>query len=391
MGLDYPTLLATMSFTIIPLAAVFFVEKLRRPADDAGRYWALTFVSAVLCSVAYYVSGNSDDIWWSVAVGNAAMVFTLGSVWMGCRAFNGRRPFVLGVGAVTVLVGVVSALPSLDGSRWAGAPEKMLALALFSVLIVAESLRPRLRRFAGAWVLAATLAVHAVYVVLRSLAYLAAGPEHPLFEGLFGSAGATAINLVLVVLGGAGIIALRVQDARRGLSRRDAGGERERVLGAKAFDRLARRRLAEQPRAALLVGTVDLLGELRGAYGVAHGRDLQRTLTRTVVREATAGALIGCDGDRWLLMLGADDDSEALEPLLATAHRLATLLHREYEAATVGIDDASSASFGVVVGAGAPYEELLVAASAALVRDAVSVRGRISVGTVGSAGACALA
>ncbi|WP_368498746.1 hypothetical protein [Herbiconiux sp. A18JL235] len=388
MGLDYPTLLAAMSFTIIPLAAVFFVDKLRRPADDAGRYWSLTFVSAVLCSVAYYVSGSSHDIWWSVAVGNAAMVLTLGSVWMGCRAFNGRRPFVLGVGAVALLVGVVSALPSHDGSRWAGAPEKMLGLALFSVLVVAESLRPRLRRFAGAWVLAGTLAVHGVYVVLRSLAYLVAGPGHPLFEGVFGSAGATGINLVLVVLGGAGIIAIRVQDARRGLSRRDPSGARERVLGAKAFDQLARRRLTELPRAAFLVGTIDLLGELRGAYGVAHGRELQRTLTRLVVRDAPAGAVIGVDGDRWLLMFGADDASESLEPLLATAHRLATALHREYETQTTGIDDASSASFGVVVAAGVPYEELLTAASAALVRDADSVRGRIAVGAVGT---CAIA
>ncbi len=384
MGLDYPVLLAVMSFTIIPLATVFFVDKLRRPAEDAGRYWALTFVSAVLCSVAYYVSGSSHDIWWSVAVGNAAMVFTLGSVWMGCRAFNRRRPFALGVGAVTLLVGVVSALPSLDGSKWAGAPEKMLALALFSVLIVVESLRPRLRRFAGAWVLAATLAVHTVYVVLRSLAYLATGPEHPLFENVFGSAGATSINLVLVLLGGGSIIAIRVQDARHGLTRRDASGARERVLGAKAFEQLARRRLAEHARAALLVGTIDLLGPLRGAYGVAHGRGLQRTLTRIVVRHAPPGALIGVDGDRWMLLFGADDGTEGLEPLLATAHALATALHREYETATAEVEDASSASFGVVVAAGAPYEELLAAASAALVRDADSVRGRVAVGAVGA-------
>ncbi|TAJ50266.1 MAG: diguanylate cyclase [Herbiconiux sp.] len=386
MTLDFSTLLITMSFAIAPLAAVFFIDTLRRPPEGSGRYWALAFLSALLCSIAYFISGHTDDVWWSVAAGNAAMVFTLGALWLGCRAFNRRRAFVLLVVGITLTVAVASALPSAEGSKWAGAAEKMLALGLFSALVVVECLRPRLRDFAGAWLLAAVLAVHAVYVVARSVTYLAVGHEHPVFLVWFGTGFVTAMNLVLVLLGGLATIAIRIQAARRPLSRRDADGRRRHLENSIAFRRRASGRLAalqnDGQGAVLVVLAIDLFPQLRGAYGAAHATGLQESLARAVITHAHSDAVVGrLLGDAIAALLPSSPDG------VASARGFAEAVQAEYAA-----ENRSAAATAVSAGIAAAHTrgpehtldlDLLVdAACDALVFDAEAGLGRIRVAAI---------
>ncbi len=382
MTLDFTTLLITMSFLLVPLAAVFFVERLRRPSDGSDRYWALVFLSALLCSIAYFISGHTDEVWWAVAVGNATMVFTLGTLWLGCRAFNGRSPFVLVVLLITAAVTVASILPSAEGSPWAGAPEKMLALGLFSVLVVIECLRPRLRDFAGARLLAVVLGVHAMYVVARSVTFIAVGQEHPVFVAWFRTEVVTGINIVLVLLGGIAIIAIRVQDARRRVSRTVANGGRQQVESTFAFRRRASARLAEAQDAVLVVMAIDLFPQLRGAYGLAHANGLLESLVRGVLRHAPDDALLGrIPGDRVGVLL-PQGGTEGI----AAARALAQAVQADYTTEN-GSAAATAVSAGIAAqpaqsGHSGGFELLVDSACQALVLDPELGLGNIRVAPV---------
>ncbi|MGA1835747.1 hypothetical protein VD659_02330 [Herbiconiux sp. 11R-BC] len=347
MELEYSTALVAMSFVMVPLAAVYFVDKLRSPARSAGRYWALVFVSALLCSVAYFVSGQSDGIWWAVAAGNATMTFTVGAIWMGSRAFNRRRTYVLAVVLLSAVVGVASALPSSGGTTWAGAAEKMAALALFSVLAVIECLRSPLRSYPGAWVLAATLAAQAVFVIARSAVYLTSGPSSAIYEAVFSTRATTLMNILLVITGGASIIAIRLQSARRELTRYSADGHRRRVEDPRTFERLAAEGLARRPEAVLVLGTVDLIATLRGAFGVAHAKDVTRSLTQAMIDRIPDDALLGrLPDDRFAALLFSRPGTDPGDAL-AAASGLAELMRTDY-ARTAPLEDASAPSFAVV-------------------------------------------
>lgn len=376
MTLDFSTLLITMSFIIAPLAAVFFIDKLRRPPEGSGRYWALVFISALLCSIAYFISGHTDDVWWSVAVGNATMVFTLGALWLGCRAFNRRRTFVLLVVVITLAVAVASMLPSAEGSKWAGAAEKMLALGLFSVLVVIECLRPRLRSFAGAWLLAAVLAVHAAYVLARSVTYLVAGHEDPVFEAWFRTEVVTGMNVVLVLLGGIAVIAVRIQDARRPLSWRAADGQRRHIGSQAVFRRRASARIEEGQGGVVVMLAIDLFAQLRGAYGLAHATGLQESLARAVMKHAPDDALLGrLPGDRVVALLPADPRGS-----VAAAQAFAEAVQTEYAAENRSAAAAAVSAGIVAVTPGAAELDLLLdAAGEALAVDAGLGLGRIRV------------
>ncbi len=349
MGLEYSTALVAMSFVMVPIAAVYFVDKLRSPAQNAGRYWALVFVSALLCSVAYFVSGQGDGVWWAVAAGNATMTFTVGAIWMGSRAFNRRRTYVLAVVLLSSVVGVASALPSSGGTTWAGAAEKMAALALFSVLTVIECLRTPLRSYPGAWVLAATLAAQGVFVTARSALYLTQGADGAIYETFFSTRATTLINILLVITGGASIIAVRLQAARRELTRYSADGHRRRVEDPRTFERLATEGLARRPEAVLVLvlGTVDLIATLRGAFGVAHAKDVTRSLTQAMIDRIPDDALLGrLPHDRFAALLFSHPGTDPGDALVA-ARELTELMRADY-ARTAPPEDASAPSFAVV-------------------------------------------
>ncbi|GAA2239540.1 hypothetical protein N1031_17090 [Herbiconiux moechotypicola] len=369
MGPD--ALFAAMTFVVAPLATLFYVDKLRRPSEASGRYWALAFSAVLLCSVAYFVSAQSGDVWWSVAVGNGAMVLTLAALWSGCRAFNGGHP----LGAVTVLVSllvtVVSALPSADGAKWAGAPEKMLALAVFSVLIVIEAMRPRLRSFAGSVVLVAVFSVHAVYVTLRVCSSFLHGVDSSFFGTWFSTGFTTAMNLVLVALGGGAIISIRFQQARRELTRESASGRRQRFVSPRAFDSAAARMLADGGEQVMVVLAIDSYDRMRGAFGPAQAKALREDLAHAVLAEAPESVVLGRGASYYLVLLEGDT---------AAAVDFAARVQRDYTRRRAS-KSPSQASAGVIqASAGSTPRSLADAARLALARDSELQPGRIRVG-----------
>ena len=90
MTLDLASVLIMTALVVNVSGVLFIVETLLRRDEGAGRIWSIAFLSAMLTTLAYTVWVQSD-VWWAIAVGNAAFVAGTGCMWLGCRRFNGRR------------------------------------------------------------------------------------------------------------------------------------------------------------------------------------------------------------------------------------------------------------------------------------------------------------
>ncbi|OLT53038.1 hypothetical protein BJF88_01120 [Cellulosimicrobium sp. CUA-896] len=139
-ALDTTTVLVLSSVLVVVVAALFVLGVWRRGRTDrVDRCWSLTFLAAVLTTFAY-LAAESPRLWWATALGNGAFVLSLGAIWSGARAREGRRPLVVVVAASAVLVAVLALARGPAGGPWAGGLPYLLAVATWSVLAAAELL-----------------------------------------------------------------------------------------------------------------------------------------------------------------------------------------------------------------------------------------------------------
>lgn len=274
-----PLLVYTISVVAMSgMAVVFVVNRILHPSPQAGPWWELAFLSGVLCATAYFIGQRTGDAGWTVSVGNATMVFTLGAAWAGCLVFNGRRAPMRAICALLVIgasvaIGVISVLPSEYGSKYAGAVEKGIALAAFSLLALIECLRRPLRSYVGARVMAVVFGLHLVYLAPRSVVYLTLGPTSELFATAFNTAITTGLNVVFTVIVEAAMLAIQAQHRHRVPTR---SGFRPYP---DAMPRGHEERTLDGP--LLLVG-IDLWAPLRRAYGVDLANGLSLDLARAI-------------------------------------------------------------------------------------------------------------
>src|SRR5690349_15488236 len=140
------TLLAAT--VVVTCGVLFLLETLLRRDTGAGRIWSLAFLSGILTVICYLIWAISSDgqAWIAIGFGNAALVATIGFLWVGCRAYNGSRfGWSLAVVLVVCLLTVVAVLvEGPDGGDWAGAVATFLSVAAFAVCGAVETRRGRL-------------------------------------------------------------------------------------------------------------------------------------------------------------------------------------------------------------------------------------------------------
>jgi len=319
----YTVQLATSTVTIIA-GLMFILDTVLRRPDTAGRLWAVSFMGGMLTSISYAVWILVPGAWWAVAVGNGAMVLTAGLLWCGARAFNARSdllwvPLVVATGA-----GVAVLAEGPDGGDWAGAPLLFLALAVFSGLGAAESLRRPMRSHWAARGLTVSFIVVALFYAFRTAAYFALGTEAPLFRTFFGSEAAAFVMMTLIIVMTVSLVIIRSD--RVG----DTGGtggshwSEGEVLAPTALrrvveDQLERANFHDEQLIFLRVG-LDEVESIYTAFGRSAGAALAGRFTAAVRRYAPPTAAIGTfDGSGELLVV-------APFPRMADARRAAIAL-----------------------------------------------------------------
>ncbi|WP_245570337.1 hypothetical protein [Microbacterium luticocti] len=310
MIFDLPSVVMMTAVVVTVTAAVFILETILRRDEGAGRLWSVAFLSGTVSTLAYLVWAFDRGAWWAVAVGNAAYVAVAGLLWLGCRSFNGRRmPQAGALTAVGIVAAGVAALAAgPDGGDWAGAVVMFCGIALFCVLGCVECLRGELTRTRSAWALAAVLGVDGAYFVVRTVVFLAAGPDSDLFRTWFGTVTAcvllvtfTIVSLTVTSVLRAGRTPVRSVEQIARSTGADTGVMRYEQFAIAARGLLTRAAWHDELVAVFAV-RIDDLDQISTAFGseVAHG--IVEAWRRGVRRHTPAAARVGEDGTRGLVV-----------------------------------------------------------------------------------------
>ncbi len=298
--MDQNTLLIVSGIVVIVCGVSFILNVAYGRASAASRTWANAYVCGILATFALLVWGIFPSAWWTVAIGDAALVAVMGWMWSGCRQFNGRRSLY----PVPMAAAVVTALTSVAAGPgpWSGATAMFLGIAVFAALAAVETLRPRMREYIHARVLTVVFALVFVFYAVRTVVFLVLGAESPVFEAYFGTPATTLLNVVLVT---ASAISLSIlQTGREGPGADLVSSARELprgVLAGDAFSSTLQTWLdrADQAWEALVVVVlqVDNLQQIAETFGRERRSEVVATVGRICVDSVPTASLVGQLGD----------------------------------------------------------------------------------------------
>jgi diguanylate cyclase (GGDEF)-like protein len=374
--MDTVTLLVVSGLVITLCGASFVLNTVFSRGDAAGRAWSTAFIAGMLSTLSFAVYGLNPDVWGALIVGNTSLAMALGSMWAGCRLYNGRTSlfWVVAAASVVVALGVIVRGPQAGG--WAGAFELYAAVAAFAAAGAFEAMRQRLKRNINGRIIVVIETIVAVYYAGRAVAVLLDGPDGEIFRLFFGTAQTAVLNMVLVVLVAGAMSVLRAERHNtatvgdRGTGISSAAG----VLSAAAFQQVAGDHLerAAHSRSELVLVAVDVdrLPELNTAFGRAAGDSAIESFAQTLRRTAPVMATIGhVGGSRFMVLAPVASAAESAD----VAERIQTGLVDEPLARSQTIR--LTASFGLAGTAGHGYDLSTLTAAVARAVGAVKVDG----------------
>ncbi len=294
MILDTSTLMVMSALVTILAGASFILNTSIQRIDIVSRLWTVGFTNGMLAALAFGFDAIAPGLWLTVAIGNAAIVAAIGFVWAGCRAYNGRKPWLLAVVVVTVAVALAVALRGPDGGEWAGGAEMLAGVALFALFAGVEGLTGQMRSRVNARSLAVVMIVVAAFYAARCAVFLLYGPYSDMFRTYFGTDLATFVTILLMISSSVAMTSLQVERSfAGGASLAGRGGRRVFTLGVLAndsFDEGARDRIDRARRrsssVALLLIRIDGLKEINTAFGRGAG-DVALQTVANVLRDVT--------------------------------------------------------------------------------------------------------
>ena len=358
MNLDTLTLLYASGVVVAAAGASFVISSIFRRDDEVARLWGLGFISGMLATIAYAVWGYSPDLWWVTGIGNAALVFALGAMWSGCRAFNGLRPWLWVVAVISTLVFIAVAIHGPNGGEWAGAPAMYLAIAAFATATIVSTLRGNLRPRVNARILTVIFVAVALFYLARTIVYFAYGETSEAFLTSFGTVNTTLLNIGFLTI--AAISFSVLQSERRPDDRRDRSSDRASIAGVSSlrlFEQQAedwlRRAHRNDDSLTLAIIEVQNLDELNIALGSEYGDRAIQTVGWFTLDNVPTTSIVGRLGARQFAVL---TQSPAVGESRAVAERVMTAIAEnpidEIEGvramATFGVSSTSEAGYDYV-------------------------------------------
>ena len=329
MTLDPTTLLAMSSLAAIICGVSFILNTSFNSNDPAGRTWSLGFISGIVVAAGYGAGTAVPDAWWALLVGNVAYVVSIGALWSGTRLFNGRSSRLWVVGAIALVVGLITLFQITGEGVWAGSTSLCAGLVVLMVLAALELQRGRLRRNLNSRSFSLVLWIVAAFTSVRVVVYFSAGRESDVFHSFFSSGIASILTMTLVISAAITVSILRTEAGGASAVGDFSVGIHSRagVLSAAAFTQAAgdhlERAAAAQAGIALIGADVDSLPEVNIAFGRTAGDDAISEFAQTLRFSAPVMALIGHpSAGRFLIVVAVAGSAEAL----AVTERIQTAL-----------------------------------------------------------------
>lgn len=373
MTLDLFTITLVTALVVVVSGVLYLLETILRRDGAAGRLWSVAFLSGMLTVLSYLVWAADPKAFVAVAVGNGAFVASAAFVWLGALAFNERRlrvPAVLvGIGVGVAMVAVLLAGP--DGGDWAGAVPLFLGVAVFALLGAIETRRGSMGRRWSAIGLTVTLAIEALFFLVRIVVFLVAGPDSELFQTWFDSKIASLLTVTLTIVAVVVTSVLRASESHvRG--QRDSYTltvSLDGVLLPASFQSAVTTMMERAERAGetvcLVAVRVDDIARIATAFGPGEAEAVAAAWRTGVRRYAPTASMVG-DGSATTLFIAF------LTTSFGDVRRTASILHRRL------LDDFGALGISVVpvVGVGIALTDRLGYDYAALAAAADDAAGR---------------
>lgn len=327
LTMDIPSLAIVNGIIVLVCGIAFLLETMVRRSDEVGRLWSMFFVGLILALFAYLVGSTVPEAWWAYAVGNGAFAGSIGLVWVGARRANQRRGSMLLLNGTAVAVAAFGLFQGPGHGYWTGALALFTAASLLCGLSAFELARGSLGRLPSSRVLSIALGLMSVYYATRTVGFVLLGPDHPVWDAVYGPATSTLIETALTALGAMTLSSIQadrfrttsVLDAEYGTTVSIDG-----VLGPKDFRAQAEAWLVRsiRTRTTLVFMLVELadLSEVNTAFGRAAGDAAIRLTGRVVLLHAPTAAVIGHLSPRrfaLLMELRTDDSADAIADRIA--------------------------------------------------------------------------
>ena len=319
MQLDTPTLMVLGGLVMLLCGVSFILNSSFNRNDPSGRLWSVAFIGGITVVVAFGINAFDPAMWWGIIVGNVALVMAIGSLWSGNRLYNGRHSAYWAVGAVAVIVGIVTVAEGPEENEWAGVLVLWAALGILGGLGGSETLRGRLRRNLNGRIFGVVLWIAALFSTARAVMFVVNGPGGPIFTAYFNAGSAAILYPSLVVTATIAMSILRAErtagnavgDLTVGIH--SAAG----VLSATAFTQAAAdhldRAAGYQLGLALIGADIDKLPEFNTVFGRAAGDQAIARFAQTLRHTAPAMALIGHPAaGRFFVLASVASATEAL-------------------------------------------------------------------------------
>ena len=380
MHLDSFSLLVAASGLMVLLGSAFLLLWVRDRASRWLLWWGIPMVLNGIGLTLYMRAGWQTDLI-NIAFGNALRIFTLGCLWYGIRAFEGRRPPWGAITAITCVWLLLCLYPPFLGSMTARIVAVSLLHALICALAVAELWRARGDVLRSRLPTTIAFASYGVMMLVRVCVAgvapfpVGAGPLDPLW---------LAAYTWLVVGHGmfAGFFFLAMTMERREAEQRNfamsdplTGLMNRRAFGDFA-QRLSRRRSGMRESLGLLVLDLDQFKRINDQFGHDVGDRMLKAFAEVSEQAVRpTDQLFRMGGEEFCFVL----PETSLDDTIAVAERV----RRAFEG--VAIDTpagpaSTTVSIGIAVTEfGVDIEVLLAAADAAVYEAKARGRNRVIV------------
>jgi hypothetical protein len=327
--LDQFTISLVTALVVVVAGSVYLLETMLRRDGAPGRLWAVAFLAGILTVLCYLVWAADPRAFIAVAIGNGGFAASAAFIWLGARAFNGRKlaASAIVVGAVILAVVISAAAAGPDGGDWAGSLPMFVAIGAFATLGAIETLRGSMGQRWSAIGLTVVLAVEAVFFAARIVVFIMLGPEHEVFVLWFGSANSSLLTITLTIVAVVVTSVLRASDSTlRG--QRDTYALHIGVDGVimpasfqSAVSTMLGRAHRAQETLCLVALRLDDLPRIATAFGPGEAETLATAWRGGVRRYAPTASMVG-EGEANSLLVAF------LTTSFADVRRTASIMHR---------------------------------------------------------------
>ncbi|MGW9627524.1 hypothetical protein [Microbacterium sp. NPDC055521] len=371
MQLDAYTVNVLVSVAALSAAVMYLLETLLRQESRAGQLWAVAYLFGILTVIAYLVWMKVDEHLVPLAIGNGALVGTVGCLWLGCLRHNAHRllrPSMIVAAAVLISVAAVFVEGAAAG-EWAGAAATFAGVAVFALLGAAESRRGRNGDTPETIGLTVVLIVGGIYYGARSAVFMILGPASDVFRAWFDSSNTGILTIVLLIVALVTTTTLRNNAVVFGEGSSELSLTGDGLLTARSFFVMVQRIIEvdreEERTLGVIAFRADDLPQIGIAFGASEQEAVMALCRESLRRYAPAMAPVGELGPN-ALGLAVEAESPS------AVRRMASRIQRRM------LDDLADRGTAVipVIGVGVAVADTYGKDARALIRAAFDAAGR---------------